>query len=60
MITNKTITKEEVFTHLRKHKQNRFDVWDLYSNQDKKEFIKELEKQLRKSPVSIVLVEGDR
>ncbi len=37
-----------------------FTVWDISSTQDKRDFIKELEKHLRKGPVSIVVIEGDR
>jgi hypothetical protein len=40
-------------------KINKFDVWNLSSNQDKKNFIKELEKKMRKGSLSIVLVDSN-
>jgi len=54
---HQTLSKQVVVKNLQ---SNKCDVWDLSSTQDKKDFIKELDKQLRKGSVSIVVVEGDR
>ena len=40
-------------------KNNKFDVWDISSNQDRKDLIKELEKLMRRKSLSIIIVEGD-
>lgn len=57
---HQTLSKQVVVRNLKSMKSNKCDVWDLSSTQDKKDFIKELEKQLRKGSVSIVVIEGDR
>lgn len=62
MMTSKhqTLSKQVVVKNLQSMKFNKCDVWDLSSTQDKRDFIKELEKHLRKGSVSIVVIEGDR
>lgn len=62
MITSnhQTLSKQVVVRNLHSMKSNKCDVWDLLSTQDKKDFIKELEKHLRKGSVSVVVIEGDR
>ena len=57
---HQTLSKQVVVRNLQSMKFNKCDVWDLSSTQDKKDFIKELEKHLRKGSVSIVVIEGDR
>ena len=57
---HQTLSKQVVVRNLQSMKSSKCDVWDLSSTQDKKNFIKELEKHLRKGSVSIVVIEGDR
>ena len=57
---HQTLSKQVVVRNLQPMKSNKCDAWDLSSTQDKKDFIKELEKHLRKGSVSIVVIEGDR
>ena len=57
---HQTLSKQVVVRNLQSMKSNKCGVWDLSSTQDKKDFIKELEKHLRKGSVSIVVVDGDR
>ena len=57
---HQTLSKQVVVRNFQSMKSNKCDVWDLSSTQDKKDFIKELEKNLRKGSVSIVVIEGDR
>lgn len=57
---HQTLSKQVVVRNLQSMKSNKWDVWDISSTQDKRDFIKELEKHLRKGPVSIVVIEGDR
>ena len=54
------VSKQVVVRNLQSMKSNKCDVWDLSSTQDKKDFIKDLEKQLRKGSLSIVVIEGNR
>lgn len=56
---HQTISKQSVLRNLQSMKINKFDVWNLSSNQDKKNFIKELEKKMRKGSLSIVLVDSN-
>ena len=62
MMTNnhQLLSKQTVVRTLQSLRSNKCYVWDLLSTQDKKDFIRELEKLLRKGSVSIVVVEGDR
>ena len=57
---HQTLSKQVVVRNLQSMKSNKCVVWDLSSTQDKKDFIKELEKHLRKGSVSIVVIESDR
>ena len=57
---HQTLSKKVVVRNFQSMKSNKCDVWDLSSTEDKKDFIKELEKQLRKGSLSIVVIEGDR
>lgn len=57
---HQTFSKQVVVRNLQSMKFNKCNVWDLSSTQDKKDFIKELEKQLRKGSLSIVVIEGNR
>jgi hypothetical protein len=57
---HQTLSKQIVVRNLQSMKSNKCDVWDLSSTQDKKNFVKELEKQLGKGSLSIVVIEGDR
>ena len=57
---HQTLSKQAVVRNLRSMKSNKCDVWDLSSTQDKKDFIKELEKQLRKGSLSVVVIKGNR
>ena len=42
---HQTVSKQVVVRNLQSMKFNKCNVWDLSSTQDKKDFIKELEKQ---------------
>ena len=57
---HQTVSKQVVVRNLQSMKFNKCNVWDLSSTQDKKDFIKDLEKQLRKGSLSIVVINGDR
>jgi hypothetical protein len=57
---HQTLSKHIVVRHLQSMQSSKCDVWDLSSTQDKKDFIKELEKQMRKGSLSIVVIAGDR
>ena len=57
---HQTLSKQAVVRNLQSMKSNKCDVWDLSSTQDKKDFIKELEKQLRKGSLSVVVIKGNR
>lgn len=60
MISNhQTLSKQFLVRNLQLMKNNKFDVWDISSNQDRKDLIKELEKLMRRKSLSIIIVEGD-
>ncbi len=52
------ISKNIVVKNLQSMKIHKFEVWDLNSNNDRKDLLNELEKKMRKGYVSVILVEG--
>lgn len=59
MSNHQTLSKQFLVRNLQLMKNNKFDVWDISSNQDRKDLIKELEKLMRRKSLSIIIVEGD-
>ena len=62
MITKKMnkIRKDEVITHLRRHKDNKLEVWDVYTQKDKDEFMKHINQLIKKNSISIIILPEDR
>lgn len=54
--THNKIRKEEVITYLRKHKDSKLEVWDVYSQKDKDEFMKHINQLIKKNNISIVIM----
>ena len=52
------LSKNIVVKNLQSMKVHKFEVWDLNSNNDRKDLLNELEKKMRKGYVSVILVEG--
>lgn len=57
---NQTIPVHEVVSNLRKSNQTKLVVFDLITQNDRKDLITYLERLMRKEVVSIIVVEGDR
>jgi hypothetical protein len=55
-----TIRKDEVITYLRKHKDSKFDVHNIYSKKDKDEFMKHINHLIKKNSISIIILLEDR
>lgn len=62
MITKKMnkIRKDEVITHLRRHKDNKLEVWDVYTQKDKEELMKHINQLIKKNSISIIILPEDR
>jgi hypothetical protein len=61
MISNHQIqSKQSLIRNLQSMKHNKCDVWDLNSNQDRKDLMKEIEKLMRRGTLSVIIIEGDR
>ena len=62
MITKKMnkIRKDEVITHLRRHKDNKLEVWDVYTQKDKEELLKHINQLIKKNSISIIILPEDR
>lgn len=62
MMTNnhQSLPVHDVISSLRKSNQTKLEVFDLVTQNDRKDFIRYLEKLMRKGVVSIIVVEGDR
>ena len=43
---NQVLSKNDVLTKLRKHKANKFAVWDITSKNDHKQLLRHIEKLL--------------
>lgn len=55
-----TIRKDEVITHLRRHKDNKLEVWDVYTQKDKEELMKHINQLIKKNSISIIILPEDR
>lgn len=60
MKNRQTLPKQTVVRNLQTRKAPKFEVWNLATDRDKKDLIQELDKMMRSSSLSIILVEGDR
>jgi hypothetical protein len=56
---NQVLSKNDVLTKLRKHKANKFAVWDITSKNDHKQLLRHIEKLLRNESVSIIVLPGE-
>lgn len=60
LINHSTLPKQVVIKKLQSIKAHKCEVWDLTLSQDRKDLLKELEKMMRNSSISVIVVEGDR
>ena len=58
--THKKIRKDKVITYLRKHRDSKLEVWDVYSQKDKDEFMKHINQLIKKNSISIIILLEDR
>ena len=59
-ITNNKIRKDDVISNLRKHKDSKFDVWDIYNTRDCEQLIKHLKRLCRNNKISIIVTQNKK
>lgn len=57
---NQVVSKHNVLTKLKKHKANKFEVWDIISKDDHRNLLRHIDQLLRNETVSIIVLPGEK